>query len=296
MFDSDADTIVVGDTNGWRDVFAREYGTLRNDVLVDFGGNGLHERLNNATWVKVHAANPLAISAGDLDGGGKDEAIASIRGERALGALQQCSALEEAARLGPARIAVGDLDGNGKDELIADFGATGLFARFNNAGAFVKLHTSTSQALAVGDLDGNGKDELIADRGSTGLWVRRLNPQNIAAWVKLHSASPTHIATGDLDGNGKDELIVANLGASGVFVRYNNAGAFVKKQASPIQGLATGDLDGNGNGRGDRRFRIARSARLLQQRRSPRSWRETGVIPAIRSPTIRSPSDRSTGS
>ena len=122
----------------------------------------------------------------------------------------------------------------------------GIFARFNNAGAFVKLHTSTSQALAVGDLDGNGRDELIADRGSTGLWVRRLNPQNVAAWVKLHSASPTHIATGDLDGNGKDELIVANLGASGVFVRYNNAGAFVKKQASAIQGLATGDLDGNG--------------------------------------------------
>ena len=28
----------VGDTNGWRDVFAREYGTLRNDLLVDFGG------------------------------------------------------------------------------------------------------------------------------------------------------------------------------------------------------------------------------------------------------------------
>ena len=101
-----------------------------------------------------------------------------------------------------------------------------------------RLPSATSTATA--------RTNYIADRGSTGLWVRRLNPQNIAAWVKLHSASPTHIATGDLDGNGKDELIVANLGASGVFVRYNNAGAFVKKQASAIQGLATGDLDGNG--------------------------------------------------
>ena len=98
VFDSDADKIVVGDTNGWRDVFAREFGTLRNDRAGRFWGERSSQRMNNATWVKVHAANPLAISAGDLDGGGKDEAIASIHGKRALGALQQCGALEEAAQ------------------------------------------------------------------------------------------------------------------------------------------------------------------------------------------------------
>ena len=134
-----------------------------------FWGNGLHERLNNATWVKVHAANPLAIAAGDLDGGGKDEAIASIPGSGLWVRNNNAGAMDEACTTPPpARIVAGDLDGNGKDELIADLGATGIFARFNNAGAFVKLHGSTSQALAVGDLDGNRQGELIEDRGSTG--------------------------------------------------------------------------------------------------------------------------------
>ena len=240
VFDSNDDRIVTGDTNGWRDVFAREYGNLQNDLLVDFGARGLYQRMNNATWVKVHASNPLAIAVGDLDGGDKEEAIASFPGLGLYARYNNAGAFVKLHNTPVTRFVAGNLDGGGK-EIIVDLGASGIYARYNNAGAFVRLHPSTSQQLAMGDLDGNGRDELLIDL-STGLWVRR---NNVNPWVRLHATSPTVVATGDLDGNGKDEVIGFFPGR-GVLALYNNAGAWVRLHTLTAQGLATGDFDGNG--------------------------------------------------
>ena len=55
-FISDATNLVAGDTNGFTDIFLRDRGPqgLANDLLIDFGANGLRQRLNNRTWLKVH--------------------------------------------------------------------------------------------------------------------------------------------------------------------------------------------------------------------------------------------------
>jgi probable HAF family extracellular repeat protein len=210
----------------------------RNDLLVDFGGSGLWERLNNTTWLKLHTASPNVIASGDLDGDGQDEAIASFSGSGLWARYNNTSwvRLHTAASV---RFVAGDLDGNGKDDLAVDFGASGLWVRYNNT-TWVKVHNLATQALAVGDFDGNGKADLLSDFGSSGLWV-----YNSAGWTRLHTLSPLYIATGDLDGNGKDELIADFGGTSPIWIRYNNA-SWVKLHNWLSQGLTTGDLDGSG--------------------------------------------------
>jgi membrane peptidoglycan carboxypeptidase len=51
------------------------------------------------------------------------------------------------------------------------------------------------------------------------------------------------LATGELDGNGKDEVIL-DLGASGLWIRVNNASWTKLHAASPTH-IAVGDIDGN---------------------------------------------------
>ena len=53
---------------------------LRNDLVVDFGRHGLWQFLNNTTWQNINANNAFVVGAGDLDGSGKDEALATLYG------------------------------------------------------------------------------------------------------------------------------------------------------------------------------------------------------------------------
>ena len=208
---------------------------VKNDFLVDFGGSGLWQRLNNATWSQIHTTNPVSIAADDLDGGGKDEAIATFAGG-GLWARYNNATWTRLHTTTPIRVAAGDFDGNGKAEVAADF-AGGLFAFYNNT-TWVKLFNTPSVGLAVGDIDGNGKKDLIADRGGGGLWVWLNN----AGWAQLHTLSPNAITTGDLDGNNKDEIII-DLPGQGIRARYNNATAWLQLHPSQALGLSTGDLD-----------------------------------------------------
>ncbi|MBC7820098.1 MAG: PD40 domain-containing protein [Planctomycetaceae bacterium] len=243
-FTSDGTNLVPNDNNGLDDIFVRDRGRVQernNDLLIDFAANGLHQRMNNATWVKVHNSSPLGVASGDLDGSFKDEAIASFAGLGLFARYNNAGVFKKLHNTAATRFLAADLDGDGRDEIVADFGASGIFARYNNAGAFVRLHSSTSQGLAVGDLDANGSDDLLLDL-STGLWVSR---NNVNPWVRLHATSPTVIATGNLDGKGGDEVIGVFPGL-GVLARYNDAGVWVKLHGSTAQGLVAGDFDGDG--------------------------------------------------
>lgn len=216
--------------------------SAQNDLLVDFGTRGLWQFLDNATWQKLQVANVLGVGAGDLDGSGKDEAVATFPG---FGIAARYNNTNPFKKLQPGvarHFVVGNFDGNARHDIAADFGASGLWIFLNNSPGWIRVNTSSSQGLAVGDLDGNGRDELLVDFGARGLWAR-FNNSN---WVKLHPSSPAQLATGDLDGNGKDEVIVDLGGDAGIFARFNNAGAFVKLLSKTSDGLATGDLDGNG--------------------------------------------------
>ena len=211
---------------------------LENDLLVDFGTNGLFQRMNNSAWLKVHSASPVFIGTGDLDNTGKDEAIASF--STGLWARYNNTSWVKLHSAVPARFATGNVDGASGDDLIADFGSSGIWIRYNNA-TWTKLHAGTSQGLATGDFDGSGKVDVLIDFGSAGLYERLNN----ASWVKLHAASPVQIAVGDVDGNNQDDAIIDVGGTGGIWIRYNNT-TWIKLHTWLSQSLTTGDLDGNG--------------------------------------------------
>jgi Tol biopolymer transport system component len=238
-FFSDSGNLVLDDTNGAPDIFVRDRGLLsdgNNDFLADFGGAGSWERLNDTTWQKIHGASPLMITAGDLDGSLKDEAIVAFNGA-GLWARYDNKTWMRLHKATPKRFVAGDFDGNGMDDLVVDFGPAGLWVLKNNA-AWMKLHNATTQGLAVGNLDGDddGKDELIVDFGGAGLWVR----YNDTTWVKRHNGSPVRMVTGDLDGNGRDALI-ADFGGAGIWARTEGDG-WTKLHSNTSQDLAVGDL------------------------------------------------------
>ena len=211
----------------------------KNDLLVDFGGSGLWQRMNNTAWLQIHTVSPLFIAAGDLDNNDQDEAIASfpsglwVRFNNAAPWVKLHNSV-------PTRFAAANVDGTAGDDLIVDFGAGGIWVRYNNT-TWTKLNGGTSQDIETGDLDGNGQSEILIDFGSSGLWVRLNN----ASWVNLHNTSPVHIAVGDLDGNGLDDAVIDFGSGSGTWIRHNNA-TWTKLHNGTTQGLAADDFDGNG--------------------------------------------------
>jgi Tol biopolymer transport system component len=240
-FSSLATNLVAGDTNAHADVFVRDRGPqpdANDDLAVDFGGAGLWQRLDNASWQQIHAASPIAVASADLDGFLQDETIASFAGS-GLWALFPHNIWTKIHNAAPSLFAAGDFDGNGSDDLAVDFGGAGLWIFYNNA-TWMKRHNTSPEGLAVGDLDGNGRDEMIVDFGGAGLWAR----YNDATWAKLNNASPVHVAIADLDGNGRDELI-ADFGGAGIWARTTNT-SWQKLHNSASEGLAAGDLDRNG--------------------------------------------------
>lgn len=242
VFESTAWNLVPGDTNERDDIFLRDRDPGRTDLLVDFGVNGLWQRMNNSAWLKVNGLSPLRIAAGDLDGDGKDEAVATFSGIGLYARYGNAPPWMRLHAATPVRLTVGDLDGDGRDDLVGDFPSRGIWVRRNNQSAWAPLHAAASEALEVGYLDGNGKGELIADFGNAGLWVRY---NNSGDWTRIHPWNPVGFAVGDLDGNNIDELIVNFGAARGLWALYRNT-PWARLHSWAVQDLATGDIDANG--------------------------------------------------
>ena len=69
------------------------------------------------------------------------------------------------------------------DDLLLDFGSRGLYQRLNN-NAWLKVHDWPALSIAAGDLDDSGKDEAIASFSNGGLWAR----YNNTTWCSCFTA------------------------------------------------------------------------------------------------------------
>jgi hypothetical protein len=213
--------------------------SIARDLVVDFGKSGLWEFVDNSKWQKISSVSPTAVSVGDLDGNGDDDAVVSFN--RSGLWVHYNGANWAKIHNSPARrFVAGDLDGTGKDDLVVDFGAAGIWVRYNNNTKWKKLHSASSQILMVGDFDGQGRDDLLVDFGAAGLWQMLNN----STWRKINNGSPRAMSVGDLDGNGKSE-VVASFAGAGLWARYNNNTWLKLHSYSPANFFA-GDLDGNG--------------------------------------------------
>ena len=215
---------------------------VQNDLLVDFGASGLSQRMNDLTWIKVHATSALDIAAGDLDGDGRNEAIATFLGTGIWARYQNSSPWVRLHTATPLRLVTGDLDGNGQDDLLADFLGDGFYALMNDTRTWVKVLEHIPLAFTTGDLNGDRKDDTIASLVGMGLWARY---STTPSWLRLHTTAPLRLITGDLDGNGKDDLLADFLG-EGLYARMNDTGTWVNLLDQIPLALTTGDLNGDG--------------------------------------------------
>jgi len=79
---------------------------------------------------------------------------------------------------------------------------------------------------------------VLVDFGASGLWVFNNN----SSFAKLNNASPVNFASADLDSSGKDDAVIDFGGATGLYVRYNNA-TWTKLSPLLTQAIVGGGFD-----------------------------------------------------
>lgn len=219
-----------------------------NDLMVDFGPQGVWRFLNNApsSWARADFGNPEEMAAADLDGDDRDEIV----GRESDGALYRLSASGQSASLdNPAAaqaFAVGDFDGNGKDDVFARFtGTEAIFMKRLNNGAWTDVNMANPpihDRLIGADVDGNGKDDVVGFGLSTGIGILY---DGAASFEHLAPGAIVAAAAGDYDGNGEADLAFAY---SDRVVLFRNNINIVQTQLSfgGATKLHFADADGNG--------------------------------------------------
>ena len=220
--------------------YSASAGPVSQEVVMDFGAQGLWIRYSSGQWVQLNALSPDAIATGDLDGDGKSEVIASFHGYGVFIWSNKSSW----RRLHPsdaAAIATGDLDGDGRTDVLIDFPGSGIWVWGNNTN-WTQLHPLSPISMITADMDGNGKADVIINFPGMGVWVWA----NDASWTQLHAFNVSAMAAGDFDGNGKADVILTFPGF-GVWLWSNNTSW---SNLHPFDGtaMAIGDADGDGKG------------------------------------------------
>ena len=157
----------------------------------------------------------------DLDGDGKDEAVAGTQHAGVVALTAEGTPLwtyqTTPALFIQCPIAAADIDNDGKPEIFGAAGVAGPFC-LSSSGAVRWTHPTGDDffsTVAIADANGDGKPELYAvssddnfaycfdARSGEPIWSTRL----LAAGEAYPSSS---IAIGDIDHDGKDEIIVAD--------------------------------------------------------------------------------------
>ncbi|MCC6877662.1 MAG: FG-GAP repeat protein [Sandaracinaceae bacterium] len=210
----------------------------------------------------VHAFTPfpdracgVVIDGGDVDGDGRAELVAGLRGGASCPALVRVFALQRGPAgtiLGAAlrrevtafaggthgvRLGVGDVDADGLDEIVVARGPApandtevriyaGSGALERNLGpVFAPLGRGVT--LAVGDVLGSSAAEIIVGAGNDPAYGAQLKILSgtgavlATRWMSLELRGGVEVATGDTDGDGKDEIIAGagDLAHNGADVR-----------------------------------------------------------------------------
>ncbi len=165
----------------------------------------------------INAAPVTALVAGDLDGDGDDELIASgpagiaaWRGT-AGGPSREDAILPAAIRGEPHRLAIADVDGDGSLDVVA-LGNDELKLLLNRGDGFLELRpTATVPGLTAvgrliaGDVDGDCLADVVVVQDVTA----RIFLSTGTTWVEgdLGDASASEVTLADVDGDGAKELV-----------------------------------------------------------------------------------------
>ncbi|NDC43082.1 MAG: VCBS repeat-containing protein, partial [Chitinophagia bacterium] len=218
---------------------------------------------------------PVGIAAGDFDGDGKTDLVATnsdpnniyiFRNTSSIGTIDAgtlARPLILSTLTAPYYVKVADLDGDGKLDIIIGSGSSSvskisIFRNISTSGTFsfatrVDLSSGGNAPvdLAVNDIDRDGKpDIVVVNQYSSRISILKNNgtPGSITttsfgAPVSFTTGTfPFRICTGDFDRDGKTDIAVSNFGSNTLSVFRNNSSGGVINTSSlntPLT-LATG--------------------------------------------------------
>jgi len=202
----------------------------KKPFLVTFpGGNAGFKPGSFALKMDVVASlDPARVTAGDIDGDGKNDLIVASSGSTTISILRNQSK-------------IGSLD----------------FAPHVD----ILTPSSLNYGVCTGDIDGDGKLDMVSV-GTLGNTLSLFKNTSIPGVISFATridiatgASPFDVAIRDIDKDGRPDIIVANNGANSISVFRNtgNAGNFsfanrvdFASGAEPIS-IAFGDIDSDGS-------------------------------------------------
>jgi RHS repeat-associated protein len=206
-----------------------------------------------------------AVAVGDINGDGKQDAIAADYGSGHLTPLlgDGAGGLDRQFDLivgrGPVAVTTFDLDNDTDQDIISVNRAANTISILNNdgTGVFTRTDLLTGQrpaAVSIRNLnDDNLPDLVVANSDETSIsYFRNLGNGQFAAGVEIAiGLKPDSVATGDVNGDGRADIIAGSTTAD-AFVTLLNQGTNTFLPEIPIPagasvgGLALGDLTGDG--------------------------------------------------
>ena len=190
-------------------------------VLFGDGTGGLTE----AQTLTAGSA-PLAVVAGDVDGGGLDLMAANFGGNTVslFPAQGMMFGAEEslAAQSGPRGLAFADFDGDGTSDLVAvhqEANTAGLWRGEGDglAPATFTAAAGTPRGVASADIDADGSaDVVIALESANAFGVLRGDPSGLQPMQTFGALPrPDAVATGLLDDDASPDVVIASSGENG---------------------------------------------------------------------------------
>jgi hypothetical protein len=271
-FFSDSTNLVLGDTNGFRDIFVRDSWQIAG--IGDIDGNGMADVVWRDTTTGSVAAwlmDGLSISSsgvlpgappaawviegvGDLDGDGKTDLVwrDTATGVVAVWLMDGLNPPIKGVYPGfPAAawviVGLGDVNDDDKADLVWRNTTTGVVAVWLVDGlnppiksVYPGFPAAAWVIVGMGDLDGDDKVDLVwrntAD-GSVAAWlVDGLNPPTKSLYPGFPANAWVIVGVGDLDGDGKADLVWRHT-TTGVVAAW-----LVDGLNPPTKGLITGSV------------------------------------------------------
>ncbi len=276
------------DGDGKKDMITGDYDAAGQDSITIYRNTSITGVINASSFtfrVCFEAGAYPFVSAGDIDGDGKPEIIASnaqdntisiLKNNSTVGVLNTTSfsaRVNYSAGVRPWTNAIMDVDGDGKLDIIVSNGSDNNVSVYRNiasAGIInaaslaprVSFTTGTYPlTVTTGDIDGDGIQDVICSNANSNNFSTLRNTSTIGSIsfaAKVDIANPNgnnHLDLGDLDGDGKIDVATCPNTSFTMVAAFKNTStpgsvSFTSggnwSTPNSSQYIAVADLDGDG--------------------------------------------------
>ena len=216
-------------TNGWELQELGKARTVPDELVADFGGGyGLWHYDPLRGWTQLNTVNPELMLAADLDSDGREELVASFKGN-GLYVYKESRGWSQINGVTPeAMIRLG----NG---LVANYGVTYGLWHYDPLRGWTQLNTVNPDLMLATDLDSDGIEELVFSFNSFGLYVYKES----RGWSQINGVTPEAMIR---LGNG----LVANYGVTYGLWHYDTVRGWMQLNTENPEQMLAADLDSDG--------------------------------------------------